>query len=275
MNRASLSLSLSPRQAIRSLVAQTLGPLPALEFLLKLRALPGSTMLRLHARREVRRLKGQLNGLVSASVVTVIPTYRRPEMAEEALDSALAQDYGDHRILLVDDGAGVLPICHDQRVTMVSLSRNLGVAGAVRNVGIALSSSRYVAFLDDDNIWHSDHLSTTIAALEQGADVVYTAIRRVRPDGSPVDEVSVPFERHLMRTRSFIDTSAIVVRRSRKTRFSWVPRGRGTVPGEDWEFAYRLSRRHQTVHLPQVTVEYLVHELSYFRGQDESDPGPG
>ncbi|WP_231591453.1 glycosyltransferase [Saccharothrix sp. ST-888] len=35
----------------------------------------------------------------------------------------------------------------------------------VRNVGIRLSSSRYVAFLDDDNEWEPDHLGPAVGAL--------------------------------------------------------------------------------------------------------------
>jgi hypothetical protein len=96
-------------------------------------------------------------------VTTVIPTYRRPVELGAAVRSALAQTVRDHTVIVVDDGAGLpddLP--SDDRLIAVSLSRNTGVLGVVRNVGIRLARSEFVAFLDDDNTWEPDHLETAL-----------------------------------------------------------------------------------------------------------------
>lgn len=238
-----------------------------MELAQKARGLGGSTHLWYQVGREVRRLRRSLAGPIGARVVTVIPTYARAGVVDGAVRSALEQTVVDHRVIVVDDGSGQLPRISHPRLTTVSLRRNLGVVGAVRNVGIRLSTSQFIAFLDDDNEWDSCHLEIALEALEAGADFVYTAVRRVRRDGSTVDELSVPYDRELLRERSFVDTNAIVVRRHRSTRYSWVPRARGATPAEDWEFAYRVGRRRRTVHVPIPTVRYLCHEGSYYRGE--------
>ena len=205
-----------------------------------------------------------LGGPVTAEVVTIIPTYRRPGLAKHAVQSALAQRAADHRVVVVDDGGGQVPIIADPRVTVVSLSRNLGAAGVVRNVGIRISRSRYLAFLDDDNRWTLEHLEVALAAQRRRQGLVYTGVRRWREDGTLLDELGQPFDRALLKDRAFVDTSAIVAVRRRGVRFSRVPRDRWTVPGEDWEFIHRLSRRMHTRYLPVTTVEYLAHDASYY-----------
>src|SRR6185312_14088649 len=150
-----------------------------------------------------------------------------------AINSVPAQERGDFVIIVVDDGAGLPALPRDPRLFAMSLSRNCGIAGLVRNVGIRLSSSEFIAFLDDDNIWEPQHLAVSVQALEQGADLIYTAVRRRRPDGSELDILSKPFDRRRFSDESsFVDTNAIVLRRAACPLFSRLPRPRYMFPRE-------------------------------------------
>jgi glycosyltransferase involved in cell wall biosynthesis len=199
-----------------------------------------------------------------ASVATVIPTYRRPRQLVDAVESVLGQSWTDLVVVVIDDGAGLPRLPDDERLFSYSLSRNCGVAGVVRNVGIRASASRYLAFLDDDNVWLPNHLEVALAAHEAGAELTYSALERRHTDGSHKDVLSVPFDRELMKEEGFCDTNTIVVRRGPRVRFSRVPVRQGEFPLEDWELVHRLSRRMRTTHVPEPTVRYLVHEGSFF-----------
>lgn len=204
-------------------------------------------------------------GPAPATVATVIPTYRRPELLRAAVESALAQTVTDHLVIVVDDGGGLPSLPADPRLTAVSLSRNTHVLGLVRNVGIRLTRSAYIAFLDDDNVWRSDHLAEAVAALEQGADIVYTAVERRLADGTVVDVLSREFDRKAFAdSSSWVDANSLVVRRDPRVLFSRIPRTAATLPKEDWEFVYRLSRRRDVVHVPEPTVHYLINQASYY-----------
>ena len=255
---------LDPLRWVRRQLYSKYGSFVMANFELKLRHLPTTARLWRLERAEAKRLLQLLGTPVEAHVITVIATYRRPELAAKAVRSALAQTVADHHIVVVDDAGGQLPAVDDPRVTVVSLARNAGSAGVVRNVGIRLSRSPIIAFLDDDNTWDARHLELSLKEHARGYAVTYTGLRRVRMDGTMRDEISVPFERSAMRSRGFVDTSAITVRRHRRAYFSRVPRGRKTKVKEDWELVYRLSRRVRTTHVPVSTVEYLVHEGSYY-----------
>jgi glycosyltransferase involved in cell wall biosynthesis len=215
-------------------------------------------------RAEIRRLRASLPQLPSARTVTVIPTYRRRALLAVAIQSALAQTDEDHVVVVVDDAGGEVVDFDHPRLTQVSLSRNVGVAGVVRNVGIGISASRYCAFLDDDNVWLPNHLRVAIDALEGGADLVYSGLERVDAGGAVTAVLSDPFDRRRLRSDNFVDTSMVTMRRARWARFSRMPRRFGDVTIEDWELVRRVSRRHVVVHAPEVTVRYLVHEGSYY-----------
>lgn len=252
-----------PARALRRTLRSRFGLWPVHEARNKVMRSPGALRAWTIERREIARLRAEV-GPRTAHVVTVVPTYRRPELLAKAVDSALAQDVPGHVVVVVDDGAGLAGLPDDPRVVAVSLSRHRGHSGLVRNVGLGLVESEYAAFLDDDNTWRADHLSLCLAALEGGADVVYTALERVLPDGTLMDVLSQPFDRDLMREKAFVDTNAIVVRRDPGVRFSRIRRRRGVRPPVDWEFVWRLSRTRRTVHVPEATVRYMVNPGSYF-----------
>lgn len=220
---------------------------------------------------EVARLTRQLGELPQARVATVITTYRRPEIVQRAIQSALAQTVPDQVIMVVDDAGGLPDLPDDPRVFGVSLSANVAIAGVVRNMGARLTRSAYVAFLDDDNEWAPNHLETALAVLEDGPagprpDLVYTAVRRAFPDGRLMDVLSTPFDKRKLRAAAFIDVNSVVARRFPGLHFSRLKRPKGGTPAEDWELIFRLSyvHRQRIQHIPAETVNYLVNPDAYW-----------
>ncbi|WP_051938971.1 glycosyltransferase family 2 protein [Phaeacidiphilus oryzae] len=254
-----------PLRALWEPLKRRFGWLVLFEARNKLLLAPSALRLLRVENAETRRCAA-LVGRPSARVATVIATHRRPEQLLRAVRSALGQTVRDQVVMVVDDGAGLPELPADDRLFAVRLSRNTGVAGVVRNVGIRLTDSRYVAFLDDDNLWEPDHLERALAVLDApgGPDAVYTALRRIRPDGSALDVLSVPFDRRRAAHESFLDTNAFVARRDRALRFSRLRRTPSVLPREDWELIRRYSRRRTVGHLPRVTVRYLVNPESFF-----------
>ncbi|MGH3416504.1 MAG: glycosyltransferase family 2 protein, partial [Actinocrinis sp.] len=260
------------RRTVKRILRRRFGWLPLYELrnkVLLAHTVPG---IRRFETREVRRLRSLLPDGPAPLVTTVIPTYKRADTLVAAVESALAQTVSEHLIIVVDDGGGqVPPLPDDPRIVVVHLSRNSAVLGVVRNVGIRLARSPFVAFLDDDNSWEPEHLATALAALEARPstrayrlDGIYTAMRRVTADGREMDVLSVPYDRRLAREKAFLDANAFVGRRSRALRFSRLRRDRGVLPREDWATFYRYARHHRIAHIPVPTVRYLVNMNTYY-----------
>jgi glycosyltransferase involved in cell wall biosynthesis len=252
-------------QTARRWIRRTVGLWPAMELrnrIVMAGSLPGITRFEYE---EVARLSRQLGTVPTAAIACIIPTYKRPEGVIAAVNSILAQERQDFVIMVVDDGAGLPALPSDPRLFAVSLSRNYGIAGLVRNVGIRLSHSEFIAFLDDDNMWTPEHLRVAVGALGRDADMIYTAVRRRKPDGSEFDVLSKPFDRRRFSDEpSWVDINAVALRRAVCRPFSRLPRVRTTLPREDWEFVWRVSRHARVKHVPTVTVEYLLNPASHF-----------
>ena len=93
------------------------------------------------------------------TVSVIIPTYNRPMLLLQALDSVLHQTYNDLEVIIVDDGSceethlsNAKSLQLDDRVRYMYRKENRGLAAA-RNEGIRAASGLYVAFLDDDDVW--------------------------------------------------------------------------------------------------------------------------
>lgn len=110
-------------------------------------------------------------------VSVLVPTYGRPGLLLEALDSVRGQTFTDFECLVADDGSSppaaqaVAPLAaRDPRVRALTLPHS-GSHGRVRNAALAASSSPIVAFLDDDDLWLPDALAAAVAALDAEPDV--------------------------------------------------------------------------------------------------------
>ena len=129
------------------------------------------------------------NKLVSC----IIPTYKRSDSLKNAVISALNQTYRDIEVLVVDDNepgdeysvrvANLIPEFKDERVKLVTQPKHINGAEA-RNAGIRASKGKFIAFLDDDDIWDKEKIQKQVDYLNANPDVdgVSTYYRHYRND---------------------------------------------------------------------------------------------
>ena len=117
------------------------------------------------------------------SIVTA--TYNRSNVLKHALASVRRQTHTDWELLVIGDGctddtAAVVGSFGDPRIHFENLPNNHGEQSVPNNRGAALAQGEYLAFLNHDDLWFSDHLQTLLAALERGgADLVYGLSARI------------------------------------------------------------------------------------------------
>lgn len=107
-------------------------------------------------------------------VSVIIPVYNRLDYICEAIGSVLSQSYKNYEIVIVNDGSRVnigkaLEKVKDG-VTYLSHEKNRGLAAA-RNTGIRGSRGKYVAFLDDDDLFEERKLEVQVRILENHQDI--------------------------------------------------------------------------------------------------------
>lgn len=98
----------------------------------------------------------------------VIPLYNKELSIQTTLESVLNQTFKDFEVIIVNDGStdnscGVVKVFNDDRIKIINKT-NGGVSSA-RNRGIREAKHEWIAFLDGDDLWYSDHLKTLEEAI--------------------------------------------------------------------------------------------------------------
>jgi glycosyltransferase involved in cell wall biosynthesis len=101
-------------------------------------------------------------------VSVIIPTFDRWRFLKRTLRGPLGQRGVDLEVLVVDGSPGDecergIAALRDDRIRLLRPLPDRGVAWA-RNTGIAEARGRWIAFLDDDDVWAYDKLALQLAA---------------------------------------------------------------------------------------------------------------
>ena len=111
-----------------------------------------------------------LNVKVNGDLVTVImPAYNSADFISESIESVKRQTYESWELLVIDDGStdNTSEIVRkfsagDSRIILLHNDSNNHGAAAARNYGMKYSKGRYIAYLDSDDLWMENKLSTQI-----------------------------------------------------------------------------------------------------------------
>ena len=100
----------------------------------------------------------------------VIPTYNRARMIAKAIESVLEQEFDNWELIIVDDGSTdntkeVISKYTDGRIRYIYQDNT--ERSAARNNGINKAHGKYICFLDSDDYFLKDHLSSFYKTLEK------------------------------------------------------------------------------------------------------------
>ncbi len=192
-------------------------------------------------------------------VSVIIPTYNRDWIVAEAIDSVLAQDFSDYELLVVDDGSedrtAEILAAYGDNITVLHQS-NKGVSAA-RNCGIAAAAGRLIAFLDSDDLWLPQKLSTQVKFFSDHPDAVINQTEerwirngvRVNPKKRHLKFSGMIFERSL--ALCLVSPSAVMIK---KSLFDTVGVFDEDLPAcEDYDLWLRISCRYP-VHLIETAL---------------------
>jgi glycosyltransferase involved in cell wall biosynthesis len=199
-------------------------------------------------------------------VSVIIPTHNRCQLLELTLRSVFEQQNVAFEVVVVDDGSTddtcrLLQNLGD-RVRVVRHERPGGVSAA-RNHGIAEARGRWVAFLDDDDLWAPDKLACQLEALRvsdrqwayTGA-VDMTTNHRVLAGQAPAPPDQL-VEELMVRNRMPAGASNVIVLKE------WLPAAPvfdgSFYHAADWDLWIRLARQGPPAYVPRPLVAYRFH----------------
>ena len=202
-------------------------------------------------------------------VSVIIPAYNSAQYLAEALRSILGQALRPEEIIVVDDGSTdtTAQIALDFGPPVRYERQPHSGVTAARNRGLALATGDVVAWLDADDLWEADFLSTLVSLLAQDStiDGAYSGLALMNAAGTvlstpPLRLVPPQGLFSALIEGDFVVTPAIVMR---KKCFDEVgPFDPQFRICEDYDMWLRLARRFTIVGAPRPLVRIRVHDES-------------
>ena len=199
-------------------------------------------------------------------VSIIVPTYNRPDMLRETIQSILDQTYQNFEIIVVNDAgqdvSNVVASFNSSKITHLTHTQNKGLA-ASRNTGIRAAQGKYIAYLDDDDIYYPNHLETLVSHLEStDCHIAYTdsyqANQKLIDDSyqtvSRTLQYSQDFDYELILVQNFVPVLCFMHNRAIIEKIGYFDETLRSH--EDWDLWVRVSREYRLDHLAIITSEY-------------------
>jgi len=200
----------------------------------------------------------------------VIPLYNKENYISKTLNSVLSQSYEHYEVIIVDDGSTDKSLekikkFKDDRLKIFK-QENQG-ASAARNKGIELAKHHWIAFLDADDIWYSNHLEALKKSISsfKDAEVVSNAYE-IQLDKNFIKTPAFrkPLPKNIIIIEDYFEyslidplfwTSSMGVRKERLLEVGGFDVDISS--GQDTDLICRLALNSRLVYNPMVTFLHL------------------
>jgi len=201
-------------------------------------------------------------------VSVLVSTFNRSQSLYEALASVFRQSYGNLQVIVINDGgedvSDIIDSFNESRLVYINRKENRGKAYSL-NEALHQVEGKYIAYLDDDDLYYPFHIETLVNVLENETDcqVAYSDLYKVYckkfPDGgrqvlSKVVEVSRDFDRFLMLNFNHVLHVSLMHHRDLIERTG--PYNEQLNVLIDWDLTRRLVFFSDFYHVHKVTGEY-------------------
>lgn len=199
-----------------------------------------------------------------SKISVVLPSYlgdyegcadSRAFKLKRAIESFVNQDYDNKELMIVSDGCEeTIRITQTFQqwfpsiINLLYIEKQPLFSGSVRALGCASSSGKYICYLDSDDEFSANHLTSIVKGFEKtNADVVYWN-DFVRDSQKHTHERAVRIE------KGYVGTSCIAHKRKYGNWNGCDGRG------HDYEFVHRLVE--DKLHFAKIKAFYIVNHIS-------------
>ncbi|WP_224998116.1 glycosyltransferase family A protein [Cesiribacter sp. SM1] len=207
----------------------------------------------------------------------IVPVYNRADIIGKTIESVLRQEYACFELILVDDGStdhtsDVIQNYERCDLRIKSYSIKNSERGAARNFGIRQATGNYLVFLDSDDLFHADHLSTLCAyIIALGAPAFlatkynfFDGVRHFPSDLQPLPEGDYDY-RYMLKGNSFACNFCV----KNTNDLILFEEDRSVACFEDWMFLVENLKQHKLFLIDRVTVTMHDHPGRSMRGANE------
>lgn len=213
-------------------------------------------------------------------LVSVIIRSMDRSTLSDALDSVALQTHANIEVIVVNakgpKHSDLGEWCGQFPLRLIQSDAQSGRSNAA-NIGLNAAKGIYIIFLDDDDLFYSEHITNLVSALQnhKHARCAYAGIRIEHyTDGQfdTVKELNEPFDKHRLWEGNFIPMHAMLFERSLVTDGCYFDENFEIF--EDWDLWFQLAQHTDIIHIDQISAVYrnyghsgmgLVHDKAALR----------
>jgi len=221
---------------------------------------------------------------VNPLVSIVIPVYNGENYLKDAIDSALAQTYGNVEILVVNDGSAdrteEIALSYGDRIRYFT-KENGGVSTAL-NMGISKMRGEYFSWLSHDDLYRPEKIEREIAALtECPLHIAYSDYEVIDKDGATIatmdakkkyPEADLTFSLFPV-LRQVLNGCSLLIHKSHFERAGMFDERLHFT--QDYDLWFKMFRGEKLIHISKPLVMMREHGSqvthNYKRNRAESD----
>ena len=196
-----------------------------------------------------------------------MPNYNKEEFIEDAIKSVLKQSYKYWKLYIIDDNSRdksrkiLKKFRKNKKIKIIFLKKNKGPA-TCRNIGISLSKSYYLSFLDSDDYWPKNKLSSQINFMNvNNVKFSYTDYMTFHKNNKNFlkRSTNVPsiFNLKSFSRNSSINTSTMILRRNiiKKVKF------RNIQKHEDYIFKCEVFKKNKNLFAKKFNKTHAYYRI--------------
>ncbi len=200
----------------------------------------------------------------------IIAVWNGENYLREAIESALAQDYPNKEIIVVNDGStdSTQRIIDSFGYRIRSIFQPNQGLGAARNAGIRASTGTYLAFLDHDDLWEKRKLSSQMEKIDQTDPLVFSHVKQFFCPSLTTEE-----RRQLNVNEESLPAyfaSTLLVSKNRFLQIGLFFEKKTVGEFADW-YLRALEAKVPIIMLPQITLYRRVHKHNMGRKKELYD----
>lgn len=184
-------------------------------------------------------------------VSVIIPMYNSEGTIIRALNSVCNQDYKNFEVIIINDGSrdnskflieNFIEENNTNKIRLIN-QENSGVSVA-RNRGIIEAKGEYIAFLDSDDVWENNKLSTQINIMEKNKDIFLLSTLLISDKNKKSTNIikDISFKKLLF--KNYFMTSTVVIKKQVFETVGYFNTNKNH--SEDYELWLRISERFRT-----------------------------
>ncbi|MBA2563519.1 MAG: glycosyltransferase family 2 protein [Chitinophagaceae bacterium] len=210
----------------------------------------------------------------------IVPTYKRIEFLDKAIESINAQTYRNYDIIVVNDNPNdksiVDAFCSKFEKLIVCHSSHTKGGNGARNLGISKSDGELIAFLDDDDLWLPEKLEKHFEMHKQYpeaglvfSDCLYIYNDPLVSDNATCYNVPTDVVKAMGKAKFCPATTSMVsIKRECIERCGLFDET--LVSFQDWDYWFRIAHNFRFIHVPIILVHFRQH-LGNRTSQNEND----